>query len=50
MVGDIKTSGILLRLIREKINITPFKGKLVQENFAYPDIMDFVKDKERVYV
>lgn len=50
LAGDIKTSGVLLRLIREKIDLTPFKGKLLQENFAYPDIMDFIKDKERVYV
>ena len=50
LVGDIKPSGILLRLIREKINILPFKDKLLQENLNYPDVMDFVKDKERLYV
>lgn len=50
LVGDIKTSGVLLRLIREKINVLPFKYRLLQENFGYPDIMDFVKEKERMYV
>ncbi len=50
LAGDIKTSGIFLRVIREKINVSPFKDKLLSPNFGYPDIMDFVKDKERIYV
>jgi NAD(P)H-nitrite reductase large subunit len=50
LVGDIKNSGVFLRLIRERINVSPFKDRLFQENFGYPDIMDFVKDKESVYV
>lgn len=50
LVGDIKNSGVFLRLIKEKIDASPFKDKLLYDNFAYPDIKDFVKDKERVYV
>lgn len=50
LVGDIKNSGIFLRLIKERINVLPFKDRLLQENFCYPDIMDFVKAKERIYV
>jgi len=50
LVGDIKNSGIFLRLIRERINLSPFKERLLHENFGYPDIMDFVKDKEKIYV
>jgi NAD(P)H-nitrite reductase large subunit len=50
LVGDIKNSGLFLRLIRERINIAPFKDKLLTENFGYPDIMDFIKDKEQIYV
>lgn len=50
LVGDIKNSGIYLRLIRESINVSSFKDKLLGENFAYPDIMDLVKDKEQIYV
>jgi NAD(P)H-nitrite reductase large subunit len=50
LVGDIRPSGILLRLIREKIDVSPFKDKLLQENFNYPDIMEFIKDKEKIYV
>ena len=49
-VGDIKNSGVFLRLIRERINVSSFKDRLLQESFGYPDIMDFVKDKERLYV
>jgi len=50
LVGDIRSSGIFLRLIKEKINVSPFKDKLMKENFGYPDIMDFLKDKENIYV
>ncbi len=49
-VGDIKNSGVFLRLIRERINVSSLKDRLLQESFGYPDIMDFVKDKERLYV
>ena len=49
-VGDIRNSGVFLRLIRERIGVSSFKDRLLQENFGYPDIMDLVKDKERVYV
>lgn len=48
LIGDIRNSGIFLRLIREKINVSSFKDKLFKENFGYPDIMDFVKEKERI--
>jgi nitrite reductase (NADH) large subunit len=50
LIGDIKNSGIFLRIIREKINTSPFKDRLLQDNFGYPDIMDFVKVKENIYV
>jgi len=50
LIGDIKNSGIFLRIIREKIDVSPFKDRLLQENFGYPDIMDFVKVKENIYV
>ncbi|MFH1269934.1 MAG: hypothetical protein ABIH75_02605, partial [Candidatus Omnitrophota bacterium] len=49
-VGDIKSSGIYLRLIRERLNVSSFKDRLLEEGFGYPDIMDLVKDKERLYV
>lgn len=50
LIGDIKNSGVFLRAIREKIDIRPFKDKLLSPNFGYPDIMEFVKDKEKIYV
>jgi NAD(P)H-nitrite reductase large subunit len=50
LVGDINKSGLFLRLINERIDVSSFKDKLLQENFGYPDIMDFTKDKEQVYV
>jgi NAD(P)H-nitrite reductase large subunit len=48
--GDIKNSGVFLRLIREKIDISSVKNKLLKENFGYPDIIDLVKEKEKLYV
>jgi len=50
LAGNINNSGLFLRLIREKIEVSSFKDKLFQENFGYPDIMGLVKDKEQVYV
>jgi len=50
LVGDIKNSGVFLRLIRERINVSTFKERLLKEDFGYPDIMDFVRDKESIYV
>ena len=50
LVGDIKNSGVFLRLIKERIDVSSFRDRLLQENFGYPDIMDFIKDKESIYV
>jgi len=50
LVGDIKNSGVFLKLIKERIDVSSFKDKLLEENFGYPDIIDFVKDKEHIYV
>jgi len=48
--GAINNSGIFLRLIREKIDVSRCEDKLLSDNFGYPDIMDLVKDKEQIYV
>jgi nitrite reductase (NADH) large subunit len=50
LVGDIRNSGIFLRLIREKIVVSSLKERLLHESFGYPEIMDLVRDKERIYV
>jgi len=50
LAGDIKSGGVFLRLIREKIEVSSIKDKLLQENFGFPDIIDLVKEKERLYV
>lgn len=50
LVGDIRPSGVLLQLIRQRINVSSIKSLLLRENFSYPDIMDLVKDREKVYV
>ena len=50
MIGDIKNSGLFLRLIREKIDISSIKDTLLQDTFNYADIIDLVKEKERIYV
>jgi NAD(P)H-nitrite reductase large subunit len=50
LVGDIKQSGIFLRLIRGRIKVSSLKDRLLKENFGYPDIMDLVKEKEKIYV
>jgi len=50
LVGDIRQSGLFLRLIREKADVSPFKDKLLEPGFNYPDLIDIVKDKEKMYV
>ena len=49
-VGDIRQSGLFLRLIRERCDVSPFKDKLLESNFNYPDLIDIVNDKEKMYV
>jgi NAD(P)H-nitrite reductase large subunit len=44
LVGDIKNSGVILRLIRERIEVGSFKDKLLSENFGFPDIRDLVSE------
>jgi len=50
LVGNINNSGLYLRLIKERVDVSSFKDRLLGENFGYPDIIDFVKDKEKIYV
>ncbi|MFH0826443.1 MAG: FAD-dependent oxidoreductase [Candidatus Omnitrophota bacterium] len=50
LVGDIKNSGIFLRLMRERLDVRPVKERLLSEGFGYPDIIDLVKEKEKIYV
>lgn len=53
LVGDIRSSGLYLRLIREKVDVSSIKDRLMEENLSYPDIMDYLKDKkdkENMYV
>jgi len=44
LAGDVRNSGIFLRLIREKIDVTSVKDRLLQENFGFPEIMDLVSE------
>ena len=50
LVGDIRNSGIFLRLIRQKVDVSSLKNKMLEENFGYPDIMDLVKEQETMYI
>jgi NAD(P)H-nitrite reductase large subunit len=50
LVGEIKNSGVFLRLIREKIDISGFKDALLEDNFGYPAMKDALKERDKVYV
>ena len=50
LVGNIKNSGVFLRLMRERVDISRVKDKMLSDSFGYPDIMDLVKEKEKIYV
>jgi len=50
LVGDIKNSGLFLRLTRERTDISPIKDRLLSENFSYANLLDLVKEEEKIYV
>ncbi|MFQ5681263.1 MAG: FAD-dependent oxidoreductase, partial [Candidatus Omnitrophota bacterium] len=49
-VGNIAGSGLYLRLIREKADISRIKDDLLDENISYARIRGLVEDKEKVYL
>ncbi|MFH1202480.1 MAG: FAD-dependent oxidoreductase [Candidatus Omnitrophota bacterium] len=49
-VGDVKNSGIFLRLMKERIDISDLEDRLLDENFSYASIMDRVKEKDQMYL
>jgi len=50
LAGDIRSAGVYLRLIREQINVSSLKDKLLQPNFGYPDVMELIAEKEKIYL
>ena len=50
LAGKIKNSGVFLKLIRERINISTLKDKLLSDNFGYPDIMGLVTESDKAYI
>ncbi len=50
LVGEIKNSGLFLRLIKEKIDISSIRERLLSETFSYADIVGLIEEKERMYV
>jgi NAD(P)H-nitrite reductase large subunit len=50
LVGEINQAGVFLRLIREKIDISSIKNKILYDNFGYPDIKDLMKERDELYV
>lgn len=50
MVGNIANSGIYLRLIKEKLDISSVRERLMQDDFSYPDVSDLLEGKESIYV
>ncbi|MDP3792030.1 MAG: FAD-dependent oxidoreductase [Candidatus Omnitrophota bacterium] len=52
LAGKVANGGIFLRLIKDGIDIVPFRDRLTEESFGYPDIIEHIKgkDKENMYV
>lgn len=50
LVGDIRNSGLYLRLIKEKADISKVKDDLLGRNLSYAQISDLVKDEEKIYI
>lgn len=49
-VGAIVNSGLYLRLIKEKADISKIKDALLDENLSYAKISDLVKEEEKIYI
>lgn len=50
LVGDIRESGVFSRIIRERLPCRVMEERMLEDNFGYPDIIEFVQEKERFYV
>ena len=49
-VGSIAKSGLYLRLIKEKADISKIKDDLLDENLNYAKIAELVKEEEKIYI
>lgn len=50
LVGEIQNSGVLLRLIRDQLDLSQLKDRLASENFNYADIIRLLPQEDKVYV
>ncbi|MDP1852813.1 MAG: FAD-dependent oxidoreductase [Candidatus Omnitrophota bacterium] len=51
LVGDIRNSGLYLRLIKEKADISKIKDDLLDANLSYAKIAELIKKKEeKIYL
>lgn len=48
--GSISNSGLYLRMIKEKTDISKIKDDLLDANLSYAKIADLVKDEEKIYI
>jgi NAD(P)H-nitrite reductase large subunit len=50
LLGKIQNAGVSLNLIREKLDISSVKDKLLNPGFGYPHILDIVEEGDNTYV
>lgn len=51
LLGNIENSGIFLKLMKEKIDVSSLKETLLDDSFSYAKAMDlFVDKKEKIYI
>lgn len=48
--GKVQNSGVILKLIREKVDVSSFKDDLLSDSFSYAKVKDLIKEGERIYV
>ncbi len=49
-IGKINNSGVFLKLIKEKIDVTQIKDELLAKTFSYALIKDLIEEEEKTYV
>jgi NAD(P)H-nitrite reductase large subunit len=50
LLGKIENSGIFLRLIKDKVDVSALKKDLLDDSFNYAKVMDLFPEKEKIYL
>lgn len=50
LLGKIENSGVFLKLIKEKADVSALRKDLLADSFSYVKVMDLFEEKEKIYL